>query len=217
MPLVTIPGGETLVFIHVPKTGGTSIEHYFIKKGVPTQQLITSDRWHPNHPAWVNGVSLQHQRYQEILTYAASLGINITGMRRFAVVRNPYTRVVSDLFFYRKIRANSSAEDVFGALNTYIQEYKANPTAYDNHARPQSDLLVNHQGQIDPSVRILRCETLTSDMQGFGFADFDIFTHKNQLNVRESEYMKFLNKDSLNLINTIYSSDFTNFGYSKIE
>lgn len=216
MPIVTVPGHGTILFVHIPKTGGTSIELYFMSKGVPDKQLLTTEKWVPTHKVWVRGVSLQHQRFQEIAAHAAASGIDITPLRKFAVVRNPYSRVISDLFFYRKITPRHSPAEVFRELKKYIDDYLRQPTAYDNHARPQSDLILDEQGQIDPSLCIMRCETLTADMRAYGFKDFNIVAQQNQYKLGESQYMNLLNKDSISLINTVYAVDFNNFGYPMI-
>jgi hypothetical protein len=51
-------------------------------------------------------------------------------------------------------------------------------------------------------------------MQSIGYSDFDInsnVTHKNDI-----DYMKYYNRNSLDLINTYYNEDFINFNYIMI-
>lgn len=215
MPIFEIPNGESFIFIHIPKTGGTSIEHYFIQKGVSKAALQTNGK-----SCTIAGrdidVSLQHQRYRNIQIYTDVAGIDISKMRKFAVVRNPYTRCISDLFFNKLIKKESTQKEVYEVLKQYFANYDANVTAYDNHARPQIDFLLNKNNIREPTIVIMRTETLNKDMIDFGFTDFDIHTPVNSSMISSDEYFKYLNAGSIKLINDKYARDFAEFGYSML-
>lgn len=213
MPLITVPDHGPIAFIHIPKTGGTSVEHYFIRKGVPLSCLLTSDQWVPTDPVWERGISLQHQLYCTMETFALNKNIPLETYRKFTIVRNPYTRIVSDLFFFDLIQPESTPEEVTCAIKAYFKAYEMDKTAYDNHPRCQTAFLVNNARKIDSSIHIMRCEHLTEDMQAFGFTDFDVFEQQNRYRVNESAYLKYLNRESILIISRFYAADFANFKY----
>ena len=53
-------------------------------------------------------------------------------------------------------------------------------------------------------------ENLTEELQKYGFPDYEGPSQSNS-------YMKYLNKDSIRLINLFYKKDFEMFGYPMIE
>ena len=89
-----------LLFIHIPKTGGTSLEQYFSDKySIPLNiKSLYSDR--------INNLlfnsSLQHLTYNTIFKNKDILDIDfLNTLKIITIVRNPYTRIIIDLFFYR--------------------------------------------------------------------------------------------------------------------
>ena len=89
------------IFIHIPKTGGTSLEHYFSKKNNVTFSLYSSsaDAYYKK--------PLQHLELDTIITnkekinndYNIEIDLNDPKLKIITVVRNPYTRIISELFF----------------------------------------------------------------------------------------------------------------------
>lgn len=216
MPIVPVPGHGPLLFVHIPKTGGTSIESYFIKKGVDPTSMLSSDTWIPTHTAWKRGVSLQHQTFRDIVAHTKATGGSMKSLPKMCVVRNPYTRVVSDLFFNGLINDTSTAADVEIELKKYVDAYLNNEIAFDNHARPQVDMIRNRVNKILPGFRILRCETLTADMRALGFTDFNVHENRNRHQLDDTAYMNLLTDESIRIINEVYAEDFATFGYPMI-
>jgi len=190
-----------VLFIHIPKTGGTSIEKYFSSKydipldpnslyGTLERKYILKYNIHLSN-------SLQHLTMNDIYKYNKIW--NITNPFIFTVVRNPYERMMSELFYRNQINIDSSKEYV------YKQIQKAIKMNLDNHCIPQYKF-------IKKNVIILHTETLQEDMHKLGFVDF--FFKENE-NSHKLNYYDYLNHDSIQLINTYYELDF-NFGYTMI-
>ena len=81
---------KKIIFIHIPKTGGTSIENYM--------NILNY-----NNPILKHGygtfknISFQHFTYSD---YNEFLGIHIfKNYFKFSVIRNPYTRIISEYFW----------------------------------------------------------------------------------------------------------------------
>jgi len=200
----------TLLFIHIPKTGGTSIEQYFrvrtrmeLYRKAKGNDVLTdpADRL----------ASLQHQPYLTLKKYATLLSIPFDDpkLRIFTVVRNPYHRIVSDLFWWNKINKQSTPEMVFDVIKIYI-----NSNNYDNHNLPQYKFVTDNDGNLVSNIHIMRTETLDNDLIAYGITDLNIMFQVGK--ECKSKYMDYLNADSIKLINEHYKKDFELFGYSTI-
>lgn len=202
-----------LLFIHIPKTGGSSIEKYFSRKyatplnhrslfmGLP-ENIKVSDQYD-------RSISLQHQPYTSILKHKNVFGLQIDAQTKIITsVRNPYTRIISDLFYYKYINPNSTPEEVNEVMRRHVNN------KHDNHQTPQYKFVIDENGALVKNLIVLRTEHLVEDMRKNGYTDFNIYENvgaNSKLN-----YMDYLNKDSIKLINEVYDKDFFFFGYQKI-
>ena len=195
-----------LLFIHIPKTGGTSLEKYLSQKhNIPldTKSLYSTPE---------NGyksVSLQHQTYHSLLKKKTNFDIDFNNIKIISIVRNPYERIVSDLFFYKLINYKTTQIEVFIILQKYI-----NSNEYDNHNIPQYLFLIDNHNKINKDITIFKTETLNDDLIKYGFTDFNI--HKNVNINGDINYFDFLNEKSIKLINKFYKKDFNLFDYKFI-
>ena len=202
----------TILFIHIPKTGGSSIELYFAHKfkfslNVDSLYGFISEKEKLKNNILINS-SLQHITYQTILKYKKYFNIlDINNIKIMTIVRNPYERIISDLFFLLKINIDTSKSEVFIIIKQYLSEH------LDNHNIPQSSFVINHNNELIPNIFILHTETLTTDMINLGYTDFNFHDNKNKLKIN---YYDYLNNDSINLINNFYNYDFILFNYTKI-
>jgi hypothetical protein len=196
-----------LLFIHIPKTGGNSLEKYFSQKyDIP---LCLNTLCSPLRNGFTkNDISLQHQTLIDIYKEKNFFKINFTpDIKIIAVVRNPYERIISDLFFFQYINKNSSQEEVFTVINNYLL---TDVKILDNHSIPQYKFVTDENGLLIDNIHILKLEQLNSDMYDLGYHDFNFHENKNQENINCFSY---LNMNSIYLINKIYEKDFLLFNY----
>jgi hypothetical protein len=202
-----------ILFIHIPKTGGTSVETYFSKKyNIPLNEKSLFTHAGVKTKVDKNVVienSLQHATYQEIITHAKFFNIDFNDIKIMTIVRNPYDRIISDLFFFGLINKKSSSEETFEVIKKYLVSKHL-----DGHNRPQYQYLKfdNYEKELS-KINILRTESLDQNMIDLGYVDFDF---RVQLNTTKVDYYSFLNNDSIGLINAFYSKDFKLFSYKKI-
>lgn len=203
-----------VLFMHIPKTGGTSVELYFSSKyNIPLNNnslyLYIEDELLLNKNIRINS-SLQHITYNQIVEYSKIFNINFDfdNIKIITIVRNPYERFISDLFFYKLIKIDTTTEEVFNLINEYVVSEK-----YDNHNIPQYKFITNDKGEIIKNIHILKTESLTNDMHNLGYNDFNIFEN---INPNKLNYYNYLNSETIEIINKFYHLDFILFNYDKI-
>ena len=202
-----------LLLIHIPKTGCTSLEYYFSMKSNIVLNPVSLFFSMPN-TNYFKGVkfnsSFQHLTYNTIMKHKVLFNIDETNLQILTVVRNPYDRIISDLFFFKKIKTNSSPEEVHDVIKAYLHENDV----LDNHVLPQHKFITDESGNLVKNVIIARTETLQKDMIKLGYTDFHI---KANINICKDAkpYSEYLNNDSIKLINEYYNKDFTLFNYDK--
>ena len=203
------------LLIHIPKTGGTSICHYFSHKfGIPLDNAALYT--HVKSGELFVHKSLQHYSYNLIMEKRENQimpfnRIDLSNLQILTAVRNPYDRVLSDMFFFQLINSQTSQEHFYEILrHRYIGN--CDNRNFDNHNLPQCYFLL---GALEiPELQVLRTETLTKDMCNLGYTDFNIHVCTTFHN---KSYCDFLNTDSIRLINEVYYMDFEYFGYERIE
>jgi len=196
---------KNLLFIHIPKTGGTVIENEL--KNIYKETLFIPVISNNILPFPFNNFSLQHQFYTTIYKYRDLLDVDFKNIKIFTVVRNPYERIISDLFWYKLIKKNYTSEQVYNIIkNNYLHRNNL-----DNHNQPQYKFLVDENNNLIKNIKIFKCENLNDENELINdFLGFKINIIQNNVN---KDYSKYLNNKSILLINEFYKKDFIMFDY----
>lgn len=140
-----------LIFLHVPKTGGSSIEAV-----LPRLRLLA--RYTANLPA------PQHYTYRQLVKYFPR---EMAQYRKFAVVRNPWQRLVSDYVWQQMFTKRRLS---FLAFVKKIDRISKRCRRWPEQLPPEGvwrPFAVAHffpqHAYIGPDVRVLRHETLNKD------------------------------------------------------
>ena len=194
---------KNLLFIHIPKTGGSVIETNIEKLA---KQTLYSSYTNTLLDFPFNKKSLQHQFYTTIYQFRDKLNVNFDNIKIFSVVRNPYDRIISDLIYLKLIQTNFTAQQVYDTIkNNYL--YRDD---LDNHNQPQYKFIVDENSELIKNIKIFNTETLNQSNDNLNnFLGFNINIKQN----RVKDYSKYLNKDSISLINTFYKKDFELLNY----
>lgn len=192
------------LFIHIPKTGGTSLENYLKKKSKQTLYSGWGNNILPDEK--LKKYSLQHQSLNILYKYKNILKIKFNKkIKIITIVRNPYNRIISDLFWYKLINKNTTKEKIYNIIKKYVLP----ENNYDNHNIPQFLFLVDQNKKLYENIKVFKTETLTNDLHNFGYKDYIGLDKANT-------YFNYLNVDSINLINKVYKKDFETFDYEMI-
>ena len=201
-----------------------SIEKYFYEKwGIPRTHKTAYGYSYPDPRIDFNatfggpGHTLQHIPFSLIEKRGTELfDVDWTDLVLLATVRNPYHRIVSDLFFfiqYTGITRNSTPQDVEKAIYHYLTNETYD---YDNHRLPQWKMLVRgRDGKIPPEMIILKTESLTEEMHQMGFTDFSFHENPNRTG-EKIDYMSLFTPRSIEMVNLYYEKDFELFHYSML-
>lgn len=212
-----------ILFIHIPKTGGTSVEKYFSSKYdivLDNKSLYTMGLLKPLeiNDKTINS-SLQHLTYNTIMENKTYFNIDeTTNLQIITIVRNPYERIISDLFFLKLIKIEDTKEEVFNVIK---EKYILNIEEYDNHPLPQYLFITDEKVNLINNITILHTENLNEEMIKLNFTDFDshwydLNNNKENYSKKELNYYDYLNDESINFINSYYEKDFELFNYKKI-
>lgn len=211
-------GSIDVLLIHIPKTGGSSVGEYFsskfrIKRN--NRSLYLSPLKHlKKDPNFEIESTLQHMTYNQIIKYGKIFDIKLHTSKIITIVRNPYERIVSDLFGMKLIKKDTTKETVFSIINKYLVSDTSLYKDYDNHNIPQHKFITNDKGEIIQNIHILKTETLTRDMRQLGYIDFNKKINVNRK--KHKNYYDYLNNNSIDIINEFYHLDFVLFNYDKI-
>ena len=197
-----------LLFIHIPKTGGSNFENYIsYKYNIPLNEKSLSTKR-------LNNISYQHLLYSDIIknnNIHPDFNINFHNINIITFVRNPYSKIISELFFYGLIDSSSTPEEVFIQMK---DTFMVNDNTYDNHNLPQYMFIIDENNNVINNLKIIKTETLTDDLKNVGFDDFHFFVNSDNIN---KDYSKYYNSDSIKLVNEYYEKDFFYFGYEMIK
>lgn len=229
-PLIATPGqhntrlfpllkskGQSVNFIHIPKTAGTSIEKSF--GFVPTGFFKSYDRSSRCH----RFLGMAHLTPQQALSLGFDSRENYEQALTFAVVRNPYTRFLSDYHFMietNSIKKETTVDeliDVFGKIVGAQATKGFIPSRLSDHATTQSQFIYFDDGE-RAVKEVLRFERLAEDWKRLTekYPDFDWpseLPHENKSGQGKKKVR--LSAEQKEKIYQIYQKDFENFGYAK--
>ena len=222
-----------LLFIHIPKNAGRSIEkallqgcsspdggrRSIINRAAHSVMRLTRPRFAESHLIGTldQVLAAQHLTYGEIdLLGLLPTEDHDTNFEVFCVCRNPFDRVVSSICHFSGADDREWPADRAGferALATWLDR----PLTDHNeraHRRPQSDYILDRRGRA--SVRtILRYESLSDD-----FARFMRYRGLDNVNLpwrgrssRSRNYRDYFTPAARKLIESAYEPDLVTFGY----
>ncbi len=186
-------------FIHIPKTGGTSIEAALADPSC----VCRSGERHPEFAAPLNHLTLG-----ELRRFCESRQIPLDTGRTFAFVRNPWDKVISECFCPHVRHAFRQGADVRERIGT-VCEMAAD--GYGNHFLPQSRFLADHRGEVG---LIGRYETLSADLEAL-CGDLGIPLRPLPLLNTSSRgrYVDYYDRETRALVARTYREDIERFDY----
>ncbi|PMK74235.1 hypothetical protein BCT94_10620 [Vibrio breoganii] len=197
MPITYNEKKELVLFIHIPKTGGTTVENYFNIKSVLYSDSSINTFFKTN---------LQHLSCDQL----KSIGVEHLSEKSFMIVRNPLDKIISEYFWYRQ---RSSYHRLVLNFDAYVKfvfdKYKSDNSYADNHIRPQY-MFELESTQVykfeDGFESILKSIETDFDLKVFGSLKVHNKSKRKRLNILPS---------TLESIFNMYETDFYKYNYVK--
>lgn len=178
---------DKVLFIHVPKTGGTSIASFLEEN---------------NMDSWVRQYPARHDPY-----YFMEKVNNITpDVFTFSVVRNPYTRTYS---YYKHFNYQNQTNASFIEFLQYVK----NKVFFPNTPMipfSQSFYILDSSKQVSLS-KLYRFENLNEFEEDFNTK----LPHLRKGGYNKENYLSDYTKDAIKLVKEIYNHDFNLLNYSE--
>jgi hypothetical protein len=209
------------IFVHIPKNAGMTIRHSpFLKDKIIvntaqthksreyTQQLLDKMAMTGDHHG------IEHARWRDLNpTYTSRYGA-------FAVVRNPWDRVVSRYFFAKKVievekKMHPSYADV-SSFDAFLEErHKWGNDSFMWHRAvrgwyPAFDHVSDEQGNV--KCDILRFEHLNEDLMAY-FKIPQMSRARNVTALNKGTYMDMYNEKTKQIVADWYAKDIEQWGY----
>jgi chondroitin 4-sulfotransferase 11 len=191
------------IFIHIPKTGGTSIEALF-------DQSFYG--WDDKFCLWKQHCSIHQMQ--------SVYGIDVDSYYKFAIVRNPWDRAVSDYKWWT--RPNSPFFDFLN--NTTLEDYLLIRNGYEkinhlNDSTGRADHFYTQYSFVEiGGACVMDCIIKFENLQ----QDFNIFCdqigmpqqklpHTNKTN--RKHYSEYYNQKTIDIVAQKYHKDIEYFDY----
>lgn len=199
MPFIEYQG-QRILFVHIPRTGGTSVEHWLraqaplrlFTHGLPGPMKVTPQHLTANDLKVILG--------GDYFDYA------------FALVRNPFARIASE---YR-VRYLLAKQSFFGGFDPFamwldnaLRQQRNNPWHLDNHLRPQWQFLSDrvkvfkYEDGLESVMRAVAADT--------GLAPPETVPHQLSSGSFDGEITWDLAERTS--VAEVYREDFKRFGY----
>lgn len=190
------------IFIHIPKTGGTSIE-YKLNLGHIENGFEIKDN-----------IAYQHSDYNYYKILFGEEKFN--KCLKFSVVRNPYTRIISSFFYIPfenlGFKGNQTFDDFLDYIEVVVKNKNFNENLYNILFKPQY-MFICDNGRIIIDNLFYFEKYYNVDkflLEKFGISDKNIYLKGNY----EKNNIVLTNIQK-NKIYEIYKKDFEIFGYDK--
>lgn len=203
MPMVLTDSGP-IFFVHVPKTAGTSIEDYLVRRFGP---LILTDINKRERTAGTGLISpITHLSAIDLREIIPSQSILV-----FTMVRDPLSRLVSE-YRWQSGASWMSRMSFSTWLRVMVGCVRIDARAYRNHIRPQTDL-------VPEDVEVFRFEdgfdaiiARIDEVTGISRPDLSMGHFKDRRG-RRAEPEIF--REDVDLVRRFYTQDYNRFGYSE--
>jgi hypothetical protein len=211
---------KTHFFIHIPKNGGTAIRlNNDLSKKVQdaTSYYHGSAAYTKELHAFMKSVGDHHgDEHARLLDIDES---KILGLKKFAILRNPWDRVVSRYFFAKQLietekKVPASYADV-SSFEAFLEErFKWGHLPYMWHRAvrgwyPAYDYVVNRSGNI--ACDLLRFERYDQDVSNYFGVDLHI--PKRNVTRDKPDYRTVYTPEAIQIVADWYKIDIDTFGF----
>lgn len=198
-----------IYFAHVPKAAGTTIENYICEQY--GEVFLLNRKWagiNSKYPE-IGRVSPQHLTFEAARQY----------MPRdpdwsFALVRNPFDRILSEYRMHQRAKRKRRHLAKFGQefdVNLLLSAMAIDRMVFDNHLRPQTELVPSDaefyklEDGVQNALRLVN-DHIKNEYTAAGI--HPVYMHKQELTAPSQRLTSRIRK--------VYSDDFDRFQYQRL-
>ena len=198
------------IFVHIPKTGGQSVEDLFLRLHGLTWETRAPLLLRFNPDPSLGPERLAHLTANEYLAFNYVDETDFRSFFKFSFVRNPWSRLVSDYSYRQSSRFFSFKEFVTNRLpkrDSYSDSYR--------HIMPQCEFLYDSNGQQMVDF-IGKTENIEDDFsvvcERLGLSKLTL-PHINSSGDKK-HYSTYYDDELIELVGNIYAEDVKRFNYT---
>ncbi len=194
---------KKILYIHIPKAGGTTIEHYFIKNKWDMSYCDIG-----NNQYSINKFMKTSPQHMDAKMIESIFDLNKFDFI-FMITRNPLERIKSE-YKWRKQYAGVKKNMNDWILST-LKNYSDNHYLLDNHIKPQNEFEVNNikifklEDGLEPLTKLLE-----NTFENY-FLDKNIETKMRSKNTDSN--IETLSNEVVQVIQSFYLKDFQRYNY----
>lgn len=217
---------QKILFVHIPRTGGSAIKRYWRELYNIKPSIFSLSSGKNGH-----SVNLGHSPYDMIKQDWVNSGERFDEeWLQFSIVRNPYDKVMSELFFWPDLGVSKDfqthkdlefrQQKILQALDPFINNRHIynKEWMWDHHLYPQNWFLKN----IPDNFKIFKFEEGTNNiMDRLGFEQFKhnsvrAMDVKQRYGLKDIKYEDLRTPEFIKIVNQYYKEDFERFGYEML-
>jgi len=191
---------HNFIFIHIPKTGGTSVNHSLNKYCEVPPEILPGVR----NPMALD-MYKKHVKLVDICKH-----MDITSFFKFCVIRNPWDRILS-LYFWKTQHGKRVIDTQELNFNSWIKNVFLNDISHKFWANQCDYISINNVLCMD---YVIKFEDFTND--------WNIVCNKLQISAplsheyktNHAPYNKYYNDESINAIHKMFKRDIDTFKYT---
>jgi len=192
-------GNENIVSVNFIKRKYGDIEYSTIKhlpKNIKEEYQLESD-----------------QKHRRAYDYKKELPADIWNYYKFAIVRNPWDRLVSEYFWRKQIYTSRKVKLEFTDFVKKLQSKTDTNIFFYNHIRPQKSYLVDDNTDkllVDDVFRFEEMDSIVKNLNTQLGCDL-ILEHRNK--TKHQPYHLYYTTETRELVHDIYQDDIEMFGF----
>ncbi|WP_299410205.1 sulfotransferase family 2 domain-containing protein [uncultured Roseobacter sp.] len=201
-----------VIFVHIPKTGGQSVEHMFLDDLGLSWEERAPLLLRPNQDPKVGPRRMAHLYADEYVSKGHVTQEQFDSYLKFAVVRNPYDRIISEyLYRFQKTPFWKTPSAARFLKRTYPDDFS--DTA--RHMMPQTRYVMDANGKllVDHILRFEEMGEAMADLSEQIFGTRRSLPHRNKTKVDNKAKKAKLRKTLQPQIAQMYQEDFEAFDY----
>jgi hypothetical protein len=198
---------KKILFVHIPKSGGTTIEHHMGAINNPNKGYKRN----------TNNKAMQHLTIEE---YNALFDDKrFDNYCKFTIVRNPYDKMLSEYYWTDLpigYKDKHSFDYFLGAVSDIVINKNYNYTFLHDHFTPQKEFITDENNNIivDKIFKFEEFNEVVEFVQMY-YPNINTTVHNKIKTAKSKNSRLTLNDKQKNIIYNLYEDDFILLGYDK--